>query len=62
MSKNLDFKVAPKLLELAYQGDVDAFLAIAKKAHHEQRFGLATNFYRLANEALEKNCHRHSAA
>lgn len=48
--KNLNFKVKSELLDLAYQGDTKALLAIAEQALCEQRFGLAKNFFRLANQ------------
>ena len=48
--KNLDFKVDPTLLALAYQGDANALYEIGKQALNEQRLGLAQNFFRLANK------------
>lgn len=48
--KNLNFQVESERLELAYKGDVNALLEIGKQAEREQRFGLAKNFFRLANE------------
>lgn len=52
--KNLNFKVESELLDLAYQGDAKALHAIAEQALREQRFGLAKNFFRLADEQKQK--------
>ncbi len=58
MNKNINFTVSQELLELAYQGDKQALLEIARKAEREQRLGLAENFFRLAGEArTHESCH-----